>query len=182
MELARSMRAVDRRAAVVFTHGSVPRCLRCAAAPASSDPATRLSSSRQGQKKRLGPRLCDRSGRSATRQAARHGYGVQHIDTPVGRQLGQTSPALPSGEASSGQTGSGSDRHDGTHGELYLTWWDRLTRHCVLASTALLALSFSPLAASSAAGAGAAVQTLPAWTVRAARHRRHSNQCHKPQG
>ena len=161
------MRLVDRRVGpFCFTRRSVPSCCRhCAAASASSDAAARHPSTLQSQPKRPGRAVADHSGQSATQQAAQDRNDGQHINGPVLTQLEQSIPALPDGEASFSHGGSGTDSQGGTYGQRYLAWWDGLTRRCVLASTVLLALSFTPQAASSAAGT--AVHTLPAWTVRA---------------
>ncbi len=154
------MKAVGGR--VTCTRGSVPCCRRRAVAAASSDAAARHPSSRQSQIKRRSPAVSAQPRHFAIRPAGQHRNGGQHASRTV--------PASASGQALSSPGASGTDSSQaGTHAEQYLTWWDRLTGTCVLAATALLALSFLlPLAASPAPAADAVLQSLPAWVVRAA--------------
>ena len=97
----------------------------------------------------------------------------QQPDKAVLPQRRQTCLALQSGQAAlspctNGRDSGCTDGQAGITGQLYLAWWDRLTRHCVLASTVLLAASFAPAVAGSALPAGTAAQSPMAWTVRAA--------------
>ena len=159
MSLAGFMKAVGGR--VTLMRGSVP-CCRRAAALASSDAAARHQSSQQSQIKRRSPAVPAQPRHFAIRPAGQHSNGGQHASRTV--------LAFASGQAVSSPGASGTDSSQaGTQAEQYLTWWDRLTGTCVLAATALLALSFLlPLAASPAPAADAILQSLPAWVVRAA--------------
>jgi len=138
---------------VAFTRGSVTCCRRRAAALASSNATARHPRGQQRQIKRRNPAASAQPGQLAIWPGAQRSNG--------GQQVSRTVSASASGQASASYGASGTDNSQaGTQAE----GWDQLTGQCVLLAAALLAISFMPLAASSAP---AAVQSLPAWVVRA---------------
>ena len=162
------MRVIDRHIPVVCGgHRLPPRAGRGALASASSEVARDHPKLQQSHRLEPAPVVHDHPGLSASRPTARQSHDTQDLDAAVITQRQQVSVALQSDQADVSQGSRSTDSRAGVPANNYLAWWDRFTRHCVLASTALLAVSFTPLVASSASAAGVVLQSPTAWTVRA---------------